>query len=121
MTVIVDYYQPTCDEKTFQSFSIGCVHFILGASGAIFHFYFIFDEIHVNKQKSPRRAPRLTALLGLFCLPMSHKKDARLTGLKSFFFLYIMPEIRLYKRIFRDIVKLIQHFCINLLVPSLKK
>ena len=27
---------------------------ILGASGVIFHFYFILDEIHVNKQNSPR-------------------------------------------------------------------
>ena len=26
----------------------------LGASGVLFHFYFIFDEIHVNKQNSPR-------------------------------------------------------------------
>ena len=40
--------------------------FILGDLGVIFHFYFIIAASH----------------LGLFCLPMSHKKDARLIWVK---------------------------------------
>ena len=42
----------------------------LGASGVTFQFYSIFDEIHVSKQKKTQ--------MGLFCLHMSHKKEARL-------------------------------------------
>ena len=43
----------------------------------LFHF---FDEFHVSKQNGPRwDAPDSAAShLGLFCLPMSNKKDARL-------------------------------------------
>ena len=47
----------------------------------MFHFIFIsfFDEIHKSKQNSPDGTPRSAAShLGLFCLPMSHKKDAML-------------------------------------------
>ena len=56
---------------------------ILGASGVIFHFYFIFREKHVSKQKSPSGKQCFAAShLGIFCLPMSHKKDARLLWVK---------------------------------------
>ena len=54
--------------------------FILGAS-KFFHFQFIFQ---VSKQNSPRwdaafcGVKNAASHLGLFCLPMSHKKDARL-------------------------------------------
>ena len=51
--------------------------FILGASGVIFHFYFIFDEIPVSKQNSPRWDAMFCGVTsGIFCLPMSRKKDA---------------------------------------------
>ena len=48
--------------------------------GVIFIFISFFDE---NKKKANRIAPDGTprnaaSHLGLFCLPMSHKKDARL-------------------------------------------
>ena len=44
-----------------------------------------FDEFSLSKQNSPRwDAPRSAAShLGLYCLPMSHKKDARLKWVKG--------------------------------------
>ena len=57
----------------------GGAAFILGAAGAIFHFYFIFDKHHVSKQNSCRWD---AAFMGLFYLPLSHKKDARLIWVK---------------------------------------
>ena len=49
---------------------------LLGASGEIL--FFIFDEIRVSKLNSPRWDAALESrVLGLFCLSMSHKKDAR--------------------------------------------
>ena len=54
----------------------------LGASEVIFHFISFFDENQNSKQNSPNGTPRFSAShLGLFCLPMSHKKDARLLSL----------------------------------------
>ena len=47
----------------------------LGASG-VYNFILFFDEIQVSKQNSPRWDDAASHL-GLFCLPMSHKKDAR--------------------------------------------
>ena len=48
---------------------------LLGSSGVIFHF---FDEFFVGEQNSPRwGAAFAVSHLGLFCLLMSHKKDAR--------------------------------------------
>ena len=54
--------------------------FILGAMGVVFHFYFIFlMKIIKANRIAPDGTPRFAAShLGLFCLPMSHKKDARL-------------------------------------------
>ena len=69
---------------------------ILGASGLILKFNSIFfEEIPLSKQNSPRwdatelgrhrtGTPRSAAShLGLFCLPMSHKRDARLKELNG--------------------------------------
>ena len=48
---------------------------LLGASGVILKFYSVFDVNSLSKQNSPRWD---AAHLGLFCLPMSHKRDTRL-------------------------------------------
>ena len=44
----------------------------------IFHFYFIFNEIPVlaNSIAADGTPHFAVSHLGLFCLPMSHKKDA---------------------------------------------
>ena len=59
---------------------------ILGASGVIFHFLFHFAmEILYANRISPDGTTRFAAShLWLFCLPMSHKKDARLIWVKKF-------------------------------------
>ena len=41
----------------------------LGVKGVIFIFYLFFDDLSVHSAASH---------LGLYCLPMSHKRDARL-------------------------------------------
>ena len=52
---------------------------ILGVLGGIFHFIQKFIEHSVSKQWVPGQTlPSAAADLGLHCLPMSHKKDARL-------------------------------------------
>ena len=53
----------------------------LGTSGVIFRFHFIFDGIHVGKLNCPRRFS--ASHLGLFCLSMSYKMDARLIWVKA--------------------------------------
>ena len=54
----------------------------------IFIFISFFDEIHVSKQNSPRwDAP------GLFCLPMSHKKDAKLIWVKYTAILWQISDV----------------------------
>ena len=54
--------------------------FILGASGVIFLFLFHFSmKIMSANRIAPDWTQRFAAShLGLFCLPMSHRKDARL-------------------------------------------
>ena len=37
-----------------HSYHLDDLTLFLGASGVIFHFYFIFDKIHLSKQNSPR-------------------------------------------------------------------
>ena len=56
----------------------------LGVSGVIFKFYSTFDENSLSKHRIvPDGMPRsATSHLGLFCLPMSHKRDARLICVK---------------------------------------
>ena len=47
--------------------------------GVIFKFHSIFDEILKANRIGPDGTPRSPAShLGLFCLPMSHKRDTRL-------------------------------------------
>ena len=56
----------------------------LGASVTIFHFYYILDEFPLSKQNSLRWDATFAAShLGLFCLPMYHKKEARLIWVKN--------------------------------------
>ena len=52
----------------------------LGTLGSTFHFYFIFSMKFVSANRiALDGTPRFAAShLGLFCLPMSHKKDDRL-------------------------------------------
>ena len=54
--------------------------------GAIFHFHPNFDRIFCKqKSEDPDQTPRSAASdLGLHCLPMSHKKDARLIWANPF-------------------------------------
>ena len=49
----------------------------LGESGVVLIFIHFFDQFSVSKQNSPDGKPH-SAVLGLYCLPMSHKNDARL-------------------------------------------
>ena len=51
---------------------------ILGVLGGIFHFYSNFNRIFCKQTVETDQTPRSTASdLGLHCLPMSHKKDAK--------------------------------------------
>ena len=53
----------------------------LGVLGVIFNFYLIFLQAN---RIAPDGTPRSAAShLGLFCLPMSHKKNARLKRVKA--------------------------------------
>ena len=52
---------------------------ILGVSGGIFHLYQILIDRTVSKLGDPLQIPhKVVSDLGLHCLPMSPKKDARL-------------------------------------------
>ena len=43
-----------------------------------------FDENHLSNRIAPDGTPRFAAShLGLFCLPMSHEKEARLKWIKQ--------------------------------------
>ena len=52
-----------------------------GPLGVTFHFYFIFRLNRIAPDGTPRFA---ASHLGLFCLLMSHKKDARLIWVNKF-------------------------------------
>ena len=56
----------------------------LWASGVHFHFLFHFSMKFMSANRiAPDGTPRFAAShLGLFCLPMSHEKDARLICVK---------------------------------------
>ena len=57
--------------------------FILRGVRSIFIFHFIFYENHVANRIAPDGSPRFAEFhLGLFCLPISHKKDTRLIWVK---------------------------------------
>ena len=57
---------------------------ILGVPGVLFHFYFISKKIFLlANNEDPDQKPRSAVYdLGLHCLPMSQKLDARLIWLK---------------------------------------
>ena len=57
----------------------------LGSSGVIFHFHFIFSMkfMEANRIATDGTPTFAASHLRLFCLPMSHKKDARLTRVNS--------------------------------------
>ena len=65
-------------------YQLGESTFILGALGVIFFFFFFFlshfsRKLLLANRKAPDGTPRSAAShLGLFCLPMSHKRDSRL-------------------------------------------
>ena len=57
---------------------------ILGLSGVLFHVHFIFFiELHVSKQWKPWSDAFYGSDLGLHCLPLSRKWDARLIWVKA--------------------------------------
>ena len=58
---------------------------ILGASGSIFSFLFHFSmKVKIANRIASGGTPLFAAShLGLFCLPMSHRKDDRLIWVKA--------------------------------------
>ena len=72
-TVNVSYsiFNPYLTNGFAHHFQLGESTFILAALGVILN-YSIFDEIVLSKQNSPAASH-----LGLYCLSMSHKRDAR--------------------------------------------
>ena len=67
---------------------------ILGASGVIFYFYFISMKIKIANRIAPDGTQRFAVShLGLFCLPMSHKKDARLIWVKHVLFWILIEDL----------------------------
>ena len=52
---------------------------ILGLLGGIFHFYTKFKELYGESQQTQHF---VVSYLVLYCLPMSHKKDARFIWVK---------------------------------------
>ena len=81
--VVVSVLNPL---MTTNGLSLDESFFILGASGVIFHFLFHFSmKVRKANRIAPDGTPRFAAShLGLFCLPMSHKKDARLICVKHY-------------------------------------
>ena len=61
----------------------------LGASGVILIFIQYFHEIPPSKLNSTFQARSAAFHLGLFCLRMSHKRDARLKRVKIGHEMYI--------------------------------
>ena len=52
-------------------------NFILGALGVIIHYYCFMIFMKANRIVPDGRPHFAASHLGLFCLPMSHKKDTR--------------------------------------------
>ena len=65
--------------------------FIFRDIGSIFSFIFYFlMKIKIANRIAPDGTPRFAVShLGLFCLPLSHKKDARLVWVKEGTWLYM--------------------------------
>ena len=65
-------------------YQLGESTFILGVLEVIFIFYHVSMKFLCANRIAPDGTPRSAAShLGLFCLPMSHKKDARLKRVKQ--------------------------------------
>ena len=74
------YPKPIFDKWILQSLSFGWVHFHFRGVRSDFYFlsHFSMKFLCANRI-APDGTPRSAAShLGLFCLPMSHKKEARL-------------------------------------------
>ena len=56
---------------------------ILGTSGVFFILFHFSMKIKIANRMAPYGTPRFASHLGLFCLPMFHKKDARLIWVKG--------------------------------------
>ena len=70
----------------------------LGTSGVFFIFISFFDEFMSANRIAPDGAPRFAAShLGLFCLPLSHKKDARLI-----YFIFYFWSFEISRNILRN-------------------
>ena len=74
----------------------------LGALGVFFSFLFLFSmKIILANRIAPDETPRFAeSHLGLFCLPMSHKKDARLiwVNISKLRWFYEVPIIYAWSR-----------------------
>ena len=71
----------------------------------IFHFHLIFMKIKKANRIAPSGAPRFAAPhLVLFCLPMSHKKDARLIcvwRIRTLKYIYVSTDANGLSRVIR--------------------
>ena len=88
---LTSFPSPVKAQSTKISLSLGRVHYRFRGVGSIFSFLFHFSIKFVNANRiAPDGTPRFAAShLGLFCLSMSHNKDARLIyGLSHFCFCY---------------------------------
>ena len=62
--------------------------FIIRVVGWYFSFFKIFIELSISKQCNPDQTLHSSASgLGLHCLPMSHKEDARLIWINTLYHL----------------------------------
>ena len=78
--------------------------FVLRGVRSDFNFYLIFDEISPCKRNAPGGTPRprsATSHLGLYCLPMSHRKVMMYLNWCSPTVLYLCPEVPARQQ-FRD-------------------
>ena len=79
---VISQLNPYLTNGFAHPYHLGDPTSILGASGLILIFTSFFDENPFSKRIAPDGAPRSAASqLGLYFLPMSHKKTPGLNGL----------------------------------------
>ena len=79
VSVIFQDDEPNNDEWIHPSLSFGCVHFNVWGNQEWFKiFIHYFDEFSLSKIAPEGMLRYTTSHLGLNCLPMSHKWDARI-------------------------------------------
>ena len=80
-------FNPLATNGHFHPYHLDESTFIKGSSGASFRFYLIFRRNPCKQIEKPQMVtPRFAAShMGLFCLPMPHKKDDRLIWVKTIF------------------------------------